>query len=1095
MQTLLPAVQRVAAKVPFRLPPLPVKPQVVGLAGVALLGVAAFLFFMPGHNTPPELNQLIEDGAATKALTELEPLLESNPADPVIQTLAFKAYLYHCAAITCPTTKPAELTSITTLAQQVPGQVQLDETTIIRTNDMVATAAQRLAEAANHPVPVLALYQTLPDTWKPAAINATFTAALGPLREADRDTALARLSPLAKAEALPETTRYWTMLQAGLLSGNISNTESAVIALRSQQQAKLPESALRLLPHTLLAQAGDIATLAATMPSTTAGFLLPTLLNAEAMTTIANEVDTIRTTPHILQNLLPEAKRVTLITSATNLTAPDAIAQLNLMRLSLALDPKQESLWNEFLPLAVKAANEGNFSILTGEGAPDTPPANLQGEYVTTLFRLVEAQAAKGAPLLPLLEQLGQLNLDKTAQVRLEKMVQAGLDNAIGQRRIADVAAYAKFRPEVARGNRQNVVPLLVESIRANLVAGKFEDADAIAALMTDTLQIEFNYDALILQEFDTEVKSDAIMEELSGDTPEALLQTSTTAIIDLGPLWDHMQNHFAETPETLDQQLKNMIAGARGLYGTPIAMLRLSNHFNNATFPPEARQAYLLAAIQRSLIDDDRLTAPQLAETAWRLSRLHEGLGLAPLIEEALKRATTLEESRTLWQQSPAPVRQTITAVRPQFAALMRGIDAWATGRRSQAAAEFAQLSGATAAQYATQIAPYLEGLRETLITLSGTYAPENATDALPTGLLMVEAPALMGKGGIASLKLTFLSKPGATPFTDPTSFATSHGHIQKATLTLSVDFDNLKLAIPTTAKTSSGKAVPFAPNFGDITTMAWSEDGSILTIQARNLPTTRFKRLRADTVSPLIPQGDYVVGKQLSEANQTTDLILPPGSLFTVNTDTNPSAYVTTEGQNLGSAYAFTGTLRHPAMAKPQDIKGYYEAEKHTLNFTFTPPLSKGGVAKAAVRCQVLGPALLCGAHHTHSNRQQFTHRVAVVQTKESAAKQTATWAQANDRTHAAWRAADAATLLGATAKAATDERQAAGGTATPTTFSGLLFKAKAAAATPSATVTVSASTAVTPTLGGSSTTPMRTFTTGTGTLLPPPDFIDEE
>lgn len=1085
------------------LPNLPVSPQVMGLAGMALLGVAAFVFFMPRYDSPAELNRLIEDGAATKALSEIEPMLATDPTNPVAQSLALKAYLYHCAAVVCPTTKPAMLTSITTLAQQVPGQVAIDETITLSTNSMVATSAMRLSAAANHPTPVLALYQTLPDTWKPAAINATFTAALQPLREGERDTALARLQPLAQAQALPEATRYWSMLQAGLLAGNVSNTESAVIALRSQQQNRLPESALRLLPHTLLSQSGDIKTLAATMPATVADWNLPTLLNAEAMAQVAEEADTLRLSPHYLQNLLPGRPRVTLITSSTALTQPDALAQLYLMRLSLALDPRQESLWNEFLPLAVKAANDGNFDILAGPGAPDAPPANLQGEYIATLFRLVEAQAAKGAPLLPLLEQLGSLKLDKTAEVRLEKMVQAGLDNAITQRRIADIAAYAKFRPEVARGHRQNVVPVLVESIRADLAAGRFQSADDIAALMTDTLKIDFNYDALILQEFDAQVKSDAMLASLSGNTPDALMQTPATATVDLGPMWDHLQSHFADNPEMLDQQLKNLIAGARGLYGTPIAMLRLFNHFNNETFPPEARHAYLLSAIQRSLIDDDRLTGAELAETAWSLSRLHEGLSLAPLLEEALRRADTLEESRTLWQQSAGPVRQTITVVRPQFAALMRGIDAWVANRRTQAANEFAQLGGATAVQYAQQIAPYLEGLRETLITLSGTYAPENPTAALPAGLLMVEAPALAGKGRITGVQLTALSKPGATPFVDPTSFSTSHGHVQKVTLSLPVDFDSLKLTVPATAKAASGKAVPFAPNFGDITTLSWSANGETLTVEARNMPPTRFKRLRADATATLVPQGDYVVGKQVSEANAATDLILPPGSLFTITTDANPSAFVTAEGEHLGNAYQFTGTLRHPAMAKPQEIKGYYEADKHTLNFTFTPPLSKGGVARAAVRCQVMGAALLCGAHHTHSNRQQFTHRVTVVQTKESAQRQAATWAEANQRTHSYWRTAEASRLLDATSSAAQPEK-----TGQPSeSFSGLLFKPKAET---SPTIAVSATSTVTPSLAGSVTTPTiparpgtpaaaapqaaPTAAGGNGTLLPPPEFMSE-
>jgi hypothetical protein len=1078
-------------------------------AGCALLPL--LMLAACGH-APDDINEQIETGHAAKAIAALDERLASNPDDPVYTALALKAHLYHCAEEDCPATEPAELKTITSLAARVKGPVALDKQRTIAPAEMFRHAAGVMASSAKGPDGLMALYASTPDEMRPVVVDAAFGPALENLRARKPEPAARVMDNISRADKFPEIARDWALASAGLIHGDPSTTESGVIGLRGQQKfGPLPAAALRTLPYTLLAPAGDVPTLAQTLISTTTGWQVPLLLDPPAMAHVADEVNAIRENPAALKRLLRGNGAVTAITSATTvLNTEDARNQLMLMRLSLALNPAQPELWHTFLTLAARAmAQTGDPALLAGPGAPAQPPKDLQETYITTLFRALESQSAKGQALLPLLQQLDLLKLDSATEVRLEKMVQAGLEAAANGRRVDDVVAYALFKPEVARNNRQNVVPLVVEAVREDLRNQRFDHADKLADVVQNQLSIDINYDALILQEFEEEVKASDIMDKLSADTPDALLQPAETATADLGPLWTFMKEHFAKQPAVLDQELKNLIAAARGMYGTPTAMYKLYRQFGDTTFPPDARQAYLLGAIQKSLTEDDHLTGQQLTDYAWRLSHVHEDLSLAPLIENALSRCQTLEDSRNLWGQAPAPVRQTITTVRPQFAALMRGIDAWNAGHRTRAAAEFSELTGAAANQYADQLAPYLETLRDRLIALSGLYVAASPTAALPTGMILVSAPALAASGTLQMLDVTLLGKLGTASELDHATLATSHGVIRKVTFETPVDFDANSLALGTDLKETHSNPEAFEKSFGDITKLAWSTDGSLITAAARGVAPATFTKAVAAPDAPLFPAGRYVVKAQLSPHDPNTDLLLPPGAILDISTDHEATTAVRGSGEAVGVIYTVTGTLRHPAMAKPQPVTGYYEPDKHTLNFTYTSPLSQGDTARAAMRCQVLGHALLCGAHHTHSNREQFTHQVLAVQTREAALAEDKQWATASANTLNAWKHLKPETMLqGSDARDNAGSGDAAsiilqGLQPSPTvTFASVLASATTVSGSAvsgtavSATVSVSA-TAASPTAPNAPAAPLTTLPAPrpNAEVLPPPSFADDD
>lgn len=930
-------------------------------------------------------------GHAAEALAVLETKLVDASQDLTLAALALEAHL----ALYADKPDAAHRDAIQTYAAMLKGPIVINDTMTLTPAQIIAHGASRvLPRAADSPTGVAAvddLYAAVPAHLQAAMLNGLMQAPLEAVRTNKREPAAEQLHLLTKTQKLPTVYRHWALLNEALLRGVEMQVESAVIALRSApKDTKLPPNALHLLTAVLMAMQGDVAQASAVIPDMLKPWRLPFM-------------DDAYTRKHLAAGVGGEPLPEPSVSGTTvNTSAPAMRDALHRARLSLALNLDQPAVWAAFIPVAEQASRaSGDTLLFTGRGAPSAPPPASEDAYVAALFRLVEFQSAKNQPLVPLLKQLSSLELDKATAVKLEKMVQSALDSAATNRKVDDLIALSQFKPDVARNARQVVVPVLVEEIRAALRASNFERATNVANLITQTLNVDFNYDAFIVQEFEASLKDGAIVEQLNANTPDALLQPPDNATLPLGKMWDFMTEYFADSPEILDQQLKNLVAGAKGLYGAPTAMLKLMGHFNDETFPLAARQKYLASAIQQSLLGDESLSGPALADVAFRLSRIHPGVLLGPLVEQALARVTTLEDSRTLWNASPSATRQAIQAVRPQFANLMRGIDAWSTNRRSFAVGEFANITNPA---YAEQIAPYLEHVRDQLIGMSGVYGVVNPSPNQHLAVIAVRSPALAGQGALSDVAVSFINALGSLTQTDTKTLATNYAAVVRSTLTLPVNFDLNNVVLNADQRAVSASGVPFDEAFGTVTRLQWGDAaGNTLTATIDGKPVT-FTRLLLDTTQPMPPNGTYAVTRVFSQTTDATQLLLPAGSLLTLKTDTTPTRVRHGE-VDLGEAYTVTGVLKHPAMAKVQDISGVYEPSKHTFTLDYQSPLMKGGASKATLKCQLIGPSLLCGANHSHSNRQAYGHKVLAVQTQEDAIAQARTWADQNEVTRKRW------------------------------------------------------------------------------------------
>lgn len=969
---------------------------------ILALGLGGCLF----EKSPEDLNTLIEKGNPTEALNDIEDQLSKQPNSPVYQILALKARLARCVAMNCTATHPADMQSIAASLKALKGPVNISEKLTLDPQVILSKAAEEFAQLPDQPTPLLSLLSVTPDANKSHVADAVFTLPLMQLRAGAVASATATLQGFTRSNALSPVYRQWGGAMGSLLSRNVSLTESNLLGLRSMVAGTpLPATGLRLVPHVLFATttSGTRAFLTE-FSSTLAGWKLPpSLLGPLAQRPIAQEVNFLRTAEpfltRALANWAPGTGTGTVVTGLSPtvpLTDPGVALQLHLTALSLEMDPTQSQLWQQFLPLASQYIEKtGDPDLFTGLSLTALPTTQQQ-QVVTDLFQLIQRQAKANQPILPLLQQLSQLQLERGTATKLEKLVQSGLEGAITNQNLDEVLAYARFKPELARVNRTGIVPLVAGAIRDDLRQEKFDEALTLSKLLNETLGIDFNLDTLLIKEFQDQTTRTKVADALSSETSSWLTQPSATVVVDLGPLWSFMQTHFAAQPKVLNDVLRDLVNTAHGAWGTPTAVYRLYGNFDDRDFPPADRHAYLVSAIATSLVEDTALSPEERLTTAARLKQQFPELALAPVVETALKDCKTLDDSRALWQQSPQTVREVITAVRPQFAALMRGVDAWQSGDRNAAAKAFAIITDAT---YTSQLSPYLLEIGSQLSQVEGLYANLNGSQTgggnLPTLALRVTVPAFATPAEasqlppLTQLNLSVLNRLGSlvttSPASGPNALTTSYGTLRLATLPVTLNLNKQQAPIPQVALQRATAPAAFETTYGNLKTLTFTSSSIIVTTAANPEPV-RLTQLLVSASAVLWPNGRYSLTSPVAqnipgEGAASLKNLLPPGSLLTLTADATLP--------NPDNTYPVTGELWHPGLSQPQAISGTFNPQLLMTDLTWNAPLPSGGLVKAVGRCQTVPSRIICGAHYAHLARQQFAWQISGAQTAESLAQ----------------------------------------------------------------------------------------------------------
>ena len=957
-----------------------------GLVMLLLLGLVAC------SPSPNKLNEQIDQGEAAKALSVIEAQLADAPANaPTLQLLAVKARLALCARLDC-VSNTTLLAPLAGLLQGLPDQLPMDDDKVppLAVAEVVAGGVTQFAGLPTQPDALLALRRALPEAQQAAVDAALFQPALTLLRQGELAAAGRVLMGLGQAKELDISTRTVALALAGLVTRQPYQVVAHQTALRSQQStiAKVPPQAGALLPWVALLGGGEVSgtapTLAVDGPSALRALTKlfgadgwPEMIRPVLAPGMAEELNWLAQ-----QNPLPK-RWADGWNGATH-----AQQQLALWRLSVWLKPDQPQVWARYLPALVAQSSQlqGPVADLVQSDLPVTALTSAtQTAVLPELLAAAGKLTEKPGAAAPLLVFAYGLQPNPAQMGALDKLAQDLVRAANAQGDVSATLAIVQARPEVALNNRQQVVPMLVERLRNLLRSGQFDAAMDVGELLTQRLKLDVALDSLVLEEVQADLTRQNLGQLLAADMPTVLLQPQAAAALDLGPLFGFARTYFSDRPNLLTAQVMPLIQGAAGVYGPATALWRLGPQLvDDPALNEEAQNVWLAKALTQSLLADESLDGPKLAQLATQLAQVHPNVSIAPIVQAALQNSANPALARSLWQEANPALRQTLAALAPDYGRWMQALDAQERGKLQQVA----QLVGAMApGPWFDEAEALRSEVLAALAEVAGVYVPVSPQPTVPTAMVRVR-PAVLDGGPLTQLSVTWLNRVGTLVQDNPATVTTDAAAVLSRSVLLAYPFANTAMTLP---QPMPGQP-PFVSTFGDFRAVRLLTGTTSATAPLMELETPDGM-VPLVRVSPLpdgwlTPAGTYVLTTEVGAKMRDSAQILPPGTLLTlaVNGDLRPPA--ATEATNAALVLPLAGSVRHPAAVQPLPLTGWFEPEAGLSTFRFAYPLADGGMVQAEVRCQTLGGPIVCGAHHVHSPRHRFASLMMGRQTQESLA-----------------------------------------------------------------------------------------------------------
>ena len=1003
---------------------------------IVTLVSGVFLLSACGEQTTNEISQQIQEGNYTQAIEALTKRLEEDPSSSSLHALLIQARLGDCVTQNCFNGKTDVL--LNTLKISLPllpnNDIDLGDGIKLNPNLMMHDYVEKISQLPDQPQPLITMVKAL----KGHPSQQVYTAALFDyatysVTTLDEMTIRKNLQNISAAQILPDAQQHYLNVLIGLATNNKPLLRNNTIALRSRQDVnQLPPQVFRaLIPaaylnHMLIHEDKATLTFAETFPTMLENLQWPTLLSVAAKKEMAKMLEKLLQDPVFteeFQNRMgdltpkkeanePQIKAVSTPEMAetdtlteeeneeTGKTAQqyslpnNSLAKLYLQRLSLTLNPNQPSVWENFMKHAkTKALENGDLSLLSHDIPIGSIPPNVRVEYNNTLFAVIDELNKRQESIYPLLNRLYVGEETPKTLTRRKEVVSTALNNALATKDIKAVLAYAQLLPSIAKERRQAIVPVIITELRNTFGKDDFEQFKALSTFLANNLEIDFDLDNLLMQEFTVHLKDIQIADQFNTDTPEYLLKDQEKVALNLGPKFEFLKQHFLNKPDIIDGILKNLVLGAKGQYGTPTALYRLFHLFDEKQFSAQERETYLVSTIRNSITRDDKITATDIAKYGYDLYQRHNSLGLNLIASEVLNRIDGIKEGRVIWNTTPEDLKETFSAIQPEFAALMKGIDAFDKREFTTAASSFAQLRSK---YFLEQAAPYIEHYTTALDTYRGLYLSNNLTDKeLPiVGILITPQASKLNAGKeLQNINITFITTVGAAGITNQQTLSTSFAKTWRKDITAELDFNALTLAPNYTANPLLDLPYEIAEKLKSITLLKRKDigDDAQLNIELEDGKTITFTRTSKQPADPLLPDGRFMIQQRLSESNDTTNGILPAGTILELLADMENPIQPQKGDRNLDIIYPVAGTLQHPANpGQKYPLKGFYNPTKHTTNLSVTYPLGEDGqAAEASMRCNIANSQILCGLHNTHNTRQRYHHIVAGAQTLESKRK----------------------------------------------------------------------------------------------------------
>jgi len=906
-----------------------------------LLLLAGMVLAACGPAPEEKAEGLLKQGDTTALSVLVAEQLQKNPANPYFNGIKALDLLQDCVAKDCganPDLSP--LQAVKTHLEKVPAEVKVGE--VQKRFFHHDVGEQFIAYALAHPMSTG--MQNLVQLALPDAIPTA------PLATQLADEAYTQL---LNDKLAPTTQLLNTVVQLGgqdghtsgaqmilnMLTGNITAlTTAPVTSPESIYTTMLPGAMLAYLKQT---QPAGFATpfleALRTQPLTLANTPLSLLNTPEQQKAFSQGVADLANTEGYARMLGAN------LTAPAGVANPNAYAQAITLKAALRSMPDDASLWQQFMPAALAAIQPGTSLGMLYDGIDLSKlPAAVAQSNNDALFTYMDKILADGANISPALKEIiyrpdaSQETYIKKAEDTLTR----ALDAAITQKKIPFILAYIEDQGNLLAGRENQVAQALQASLNDLWLKDDFTTVKTVANLLAGKLKLrDFDLSRQTSQWFIELLASDTMKQKLVGNTFADLILPLDQAKVELEPKLSFVKDVLAKQPEIIQNQLQAAAAdNSTGNYGLPRALMAFYPYLNEKTRDTLFSNA-LLIALRR----DDTLTPADIASQGSQFMEANPTLTGEGLVTIIVERAKTFEETRSAWATASGRLRETITKLKPQFAALQLAIDAHTTGEKSEAAH---QLSLLTDTPYTDYAKPYIEEYRALLLPYAGTYISEKIN-----GSTSVVAIQLAPGDALLSGKLQLVNAVGRVKSQE--ALLSNFGNLYRSQSKAILEPRSMTLTLDTTTRDTTLGNFSFEKVYGAAEKIRIKEN--TLELIDKGGKTTIFKRI----TNLEAPQGSFTVKKVIGADDEAKNL-LPSGTKFT---------------------FANVADKLSVNISLPNGVNAVSTAtfNPNTLALDFSFPYTADATSlEAVVRCQFSGNSGICAAHNRHWATKRYSHVV---------------------------------------------------------------------------------------------------------------------
>lgn len=964
------------------------------------------------NNPIEKTEKYIAEGDYEDAIEWLADELEDEPENTLLHALTAEVILNECAQKNCFYEQPEKLES---LAYHF-GKLKDDNATVddVTTNshDRLIKLTKSLITSKHHPKALSSVIDYVPyGTLLQKISLLTFKKASEHIIAGDIPPANTLMQSLSNKIIIKDPNQAFSMLINGyILNDQDIINKSLKNFAKADNSTSLNDEAIIALPYAIFQHVIEKSPKDGTLV-----FLkefrnilkianIPYLNTERGQAKIANAVYAMSRDHAFLdraKQYIPTYKENTITIDQKDILTLNEVGnkeqnelkelKLKFIKLALLTNPKNQKSWDIFLDPAIEYAKKfGDASILFNEIEPGDIPSSMIKKYNATLFNISEILIEQNQSILDVIQHV-ILPAEGAANVKskVTTLLNEAMISAVNKANYDLVYKYASFQPDIARLSRQKVVSITIEALENKWAKNNFKGMDKLSEFLSDTMGIDFSLDSLLLQSFDDFLTQSSVQKELNANSSNELLEDRNTAKVELGDKFTFLQKHFEKHPEVLDNLLKSLIVKSEGTYAIPVSLHKLYTYFSEK-FPEKDKYAYLINAIKNSLTEDTELSALEFVKQGQKLQEKYSEIPKSFIVNEALKRVVTLDESRNLWAKSGKEFQKILKNTKPQFSTLMRAVEAYEDGNHEKAASLFTILSDA---KLIKQAKPYLQEYVKTVRAQVGAYSlvSNDTSENIFTKLLYIDlindnpnekATAVsktetQNQVDLLAVKVTLISRLGAIKVQSPKDLSEDYGKVSRYEIIGRINPNTMEINIPHDQKSGQGLPLSFEKIFGKLHNLSLEGDRIIYYTEDKEFTFQRINDF--STTKPNFPDGKYAITNKNKNNDERSRHVLPVGSIIEFKTNTRRAINPTQNGVKLSTIYPISGIVRHPSSDKPRPMNGFYSANKQLISFSYTYPLINGGTLDAVIRCQATGTDIICAGHNKHWGRQRYSYIVS--------------------------------------------------------------------------------------------------------------------